>query len=337
MDERVELNGRQKAAVLCVTLGPENAAEVFKHLSEDVIEQLTVEMARTHDVEVKSTDVVLEEIVEAALARGYLAEGGRGYARDVLERAVGSDRADEILSKLAGAIEATPFDFLRRTPPDQIWEFLRHEHPQTIAVILANLPRTELAAKVLQEMPAEEQADAAARIALMGQTSPEVVKEVARVMRKKLDSIVQHEYAVAGGVKSLAEILNSADRTTERNILSHLNEENQELADEVRALLFVFEDILKLDDRSIQLILKEVETKDLALALRGASEEVVEKITGNLSERGGEMLKEEMEYMPPQKRTDVEAAQSKVVAVVRKLEDGGEIDIGRGGDDDLLM
>ena len=337
MDERVELNGRQKAAVLCVTLGPENAAEVFKHLSEDVIEQLTVEMARTHDVEVKSTDVVLEEIVEAALARGYLAEGGRGYARDVLERAVGSDRADEILSKLAGAIEATPFDFLRRTPPDQIWEFLRHEHPQTIAVIVANLPRTELAAKVLQEMPAEEQADAAARIALMGQTSPEVVKEVARVMRKKLDSIVQHEYAVAGGVKSLAEILNSADRTTERNILSHLNEENQELADEVRALLFVFEDILKLDDRSIQLILKEVETKDLALALRRASEEVVEKITGNLSERGGEMLKEEMEYMPPQKRTDVEAAQSKVVAVVRKLEDGGEIDIGRGGDDDLLM
>lgn len=337
MDERVDLSGRQKAAVLCVSLGPDNAAQVFKHLSEDVIEQLTVEMARTHDIESTTADVVLEEIVEAALARGYIAEGGRSYARDVLERAVGSARAEEILAKLAGAIEATPFDFLRRTPPDQIFEFLRHEHPQTIAVILANLPRTELAAKVLQVMPPEDQADVAARIALMGQTSPDVVKEVARVMRQKLDSIVQHEYAVAGGVKSLAEILNSSNRTTERNILSHLNEENQALADEVRALLFVFEDILKLDDRSIQMILKEVETKDLALALRGASSEVVDKITGNLSERGGEMLREEMEYMPPQRRKDVEEAQSKVVAVVRKLEDSGEIDIGRAGDDDDLL
>ncbi|MGI9658778.1 MAG: flagellar motor switch protein FliG, partial [Gaiellaceae bacterium] len=178
MDERVELNGRQKAAVLCVSLGPDNAAQIFKHLNDDVIEQLTVEMARTHDVEASRADIVLEEIVEAALARGYLAEGGRGYARDVLERAVGTARAEEILNKLAGAIEATPFDFLRRTPPDQIYEFLRHEHPQTVSVILANLPRMELAAKVLQVMPAELQADVAARIALMGQTSPDVVKEV---------------------------------------------------------------------------------------------------------------------------------------------------------------
>ena len=337
MDEGVALNGRQKAAVLCVSLGPENAAEIFKHLNDDVIEQLTVEMARTHDVEPTNADTVLEEIVESALARGYMAEGGRGYAREVLERAVGAARAEEILGKLAGAIEATPFDFLRRTPSDQIYEFLRHEHPQTVSVILANLPRTDLAAKVLQEMPAEQQADVAARIALMGQTSPDVVKEVARVMRQKLDSIVQHEYAAAGGVKSLADILGSADRTTERNILSHLNDENQALAEEVRALLFVFEDILQLEDRSIQLVLKDVETKDLALALRGASAEVVDKMTGNLSERGGDMLREEMEYMPPQRRTDVEAAQSKVVAVIRKLEDGGEIAIGRAGEDDLLM
>ena len=334
MDERVELNGRQKAAMLCVSLGPKNAAEIFKHLNEDVIEQLTVEMARTHDVEPTFADLVLEEIVESALAGGYIVEGGRAYAREVLELAVGHARAEQILRKLAGAIEATPFDFLRRTPSDQIYEFLRHEHPQTVSVILANLPGTDLAAKVLQEMPAEEQGDVAARIALMGQTSPGIVKEVARVTRQKLDSIVQHEYAATGGVTSLAEILNSADRTTERNILSHLNDENQALAEEVRALLFLFEDILQLDDRSIQLILKEVETKDLALALRGASAELVDKVTGNLSERGGEMLREEMEYMPPQLRTDIEAAQSKVVAVVRKLEDGGEIAIGRAGDDD---
>src|SRR5581483_1497186 len=287
------------------------------------IEKLTVEMARTTTVDAGAAERVLEEAVETAYARGYIAEGGITYAREVLERAVGAARASEILARLATVIEQTPFEFLRGTPPDQIYAFLRGEHPQTIALVIANLPTTELAAKVMQLITPVEQADVATRIALMGQTSPDVVKEVAKVMRQKLETVLQTEYAAAGGAPALAEILNSSDRGTERNILEHLAERDPELADEVRALLFVFEDILKLDDRAIQLVLKEVETRDVALALRGASDDVRDRLLANMSQRGAEMLREEMELMPPQQRRVVEEAQSKVVAVVRRLEESG--------------
>ena len=325
------LTGRRKAAMLCVALGPQGASQIFQHLPEEMIEQLTVEMSRTTTVDAAASESVLEEVVEAAYARGYIAEGGVAYAREVLERAVGSARAAEILSRLATVIEQTPFEFLRNTPPDQIFAFLRGEHPQMVALLIANMPTTELAAKVMQLLPPVEQADVAIRIALMGQTAPDIVKEIAHVMRQKLDSVAQHEYAAAGGVPALAQILNSSDRGTERNILEHLAERDAELAEEVRALLFVFEDVLKLDDRSIQLVLKEIDAKDLALALRGASDEVKERILANMSQRGGEMLAEEMEFMPPQRRKVVEEAQSKVVAVVRRLEESGAIFVSRGG------
>lgn len=325
------LTGRRKAAMLCVALGPQGAALVFQHLSQELIEKLTVEMARTSSVDAAASESVLEEVVETAYARGYVAEGGVAYARDVLERAVGSSRASEILARLATVIEQTPFEFLRGTPPDQIVAFVRGEHPQMIALVIANLPTTELAAKVMQQLPPVEQADVATRIALMGQTAPDVVKEIARVMREKLDSVLQQDYAAAGGVPALAQILNSADRGTERNILEHLAERDPELAEEVRALLFVFEDILKLDDRSIQLVLKEIDARDVALALRGASDEVKDRIMSNMSQRGAEMLAEEMEFMPPQRRKVVEEAQSKVVGSVRRLEESGAIFIAREG------
>ncbi|MFN8224898.1 MAG: flagellar motor switch protein FliG [Gaiellales bacterium] len=329
---------RSKAAILCVSLGPEVAAEIFKHLPDDIIEPLTVEMARTRNVDSTVAGDVLEEVVETAYARGYIAEGGVAYARDVLERAVGAAKASDILSRLAAAIETTPFEFLRRTHPDQVWAFLRNEHPQTIALVIANLHTHEFAAKVMKLIPNELQAEIAARIATMSQTSPEIVKEVARLVKLKLDAVVQHEYAVAGGVHALASILNAADRAVERNILEHLETSAPAVADEVRALLFVFEDILKLDDRSIQLVLKEVDAKDLALALRGASEEVAERILANMSQRGAEMLREEMEFMPPQRRPVIEEAQTKIVAAVRRLEDAGEILISRGeAADDLLL
>jgi flagellar motor switch protein FliG len=335
VDEGVStLSGRRKAALLLVSLGPDGAAQIFKHLDEDVIEQLTVEMARTPRFEPEMADSVMQEMVDIACARGYIAEGGVRYAREVLERAVGPARASEILARLATAIEATPFEFLRRTPPDQIATFLHGENPQTVALILANLPKAELSAKVMQLLPSEQQAEVATRIAVMGQTSPEVVKDVAHVMQRKLDSVLQHEYAAAGGVQALADILNSADRATERNILEHLAVHDPELADEVRSLLFVFEDLLKLDDRAVQLVLREVDAKELALALRGASEDVTEKVLTNMSERGAEMLREEMEYMPPQRRRVVEEAQSKVVAVVRRLEDEGQIILARAGGED---
>jgi flagellar motor switch protein FliG len=325
------LTGRRKAAMLCVALGPEGAAKIFQHLPEEMIEQLTVEMARTTSVDAAASESVLEEVVETAYARGYVAEGGVAYAREVLERAVGSARASEILSRLATVIEQTPFEFLRGTPADQIFAFLRGEHPQMVALAIANMPTTEIAAQVMQLLPPVEQADVAIRIALMGQTAPDIVKEIAHVMRQKLENVLQHEYAAAGGVPALAQILNSADRGTERNILEHLAEKDAELAEEVRALLFVFEDVLKLDDRSIQLVLKEIDAKDLALALRGASDEVKDRILSNMSQRGGEMLAEEMEFMPPQRRKIVEEAQSKVVGVVRRLEESGAIFVSRGG------
>jgi flagellar motor switch protein FliG len=335
---RSSIPGRRKAAMLCVSIGPEAAAEVFRHLPPELVESLTVEMARTPTVEPAHADRVLEEAIEAAYARGYIAEGGVAFAREVLERALGPAKASEVLSRLQTVIEQTPFEFLRGTPPDQLAAFLRGEHPQTVALVVANLPTNDLAANVLMMLPPEEQAEVALRIARMGQTPPDVVKDVARVLRQKVESVLQREYAAAGGAPALAQILNSSDRATERNVLERLGQTDAELADEVRSLLFVFEDILKLDDRSIQLVLKEIDAKDLALALRGASEEVQERIVSNMSQRAAEMLKEEMEYMPPQRRKVVEEAQSKVVAAVRKLEEAGSIVVARGsGDEDLVF
>jgi flagellar motor switch protein FliG len=328
------LSGKRKAAILCVSLGSSGAAEIFKHLPNEMIEQLTVEMAKTPSVEPEQAEFVLEEFVETSTARGYIAEGGLRYAREVLEQAVGRERAGEILSRLSAVIEVSPFDYLRSTPPDQIAAFLRNEHPQTIALVVAQLPTTALAAKVMEMLAPEQQADVAARIAMMGQTSPDVVKEVASVMEHKLETVLQREYAAAGGVRSLASILNSSNRATERNILDYLQTADEALADEVRMLLFVFEDILKLDDRAIQLVLREVDSKDLALAMRGTTQDVQDKILANMSQRGAEMLREEMEFMPPQRRRVVEEAQTKIVSVVRRLEDSGEIVIARGGGDE---
>ena len=326
--------------MLCVSLGPDAAAEVMRQLPQDMVELLTIEMARTPSVNGPVAEAVLQEVVETAHARGYISEGGIAYARDVLERAIGSARATDILARLATVIEVTPFEFLRGVPPDHISTFLRQEHPQTVALVIANLPTTDLAARVMQQIAPEQQANIATRIALMGKTSPDVVREVARVMRQKLESVTHQEYAAAGGVQALAGILNAVDRTTERNILERLADLDSELADEVRALLFVFEDVLKLDDRAIQLVLKEIDAKDLALALRGASPEVADRLMANMSQRAAEMLAEEIDVMPPQRRKVVEEAQSKVVAAVRRLEESGEIFVARGGalqDDDQVV
>jgi flagellar motor switch protein FliG len=327
------LTPRRKAAILAVSLGPTAAAELFKHLGEDTVEQLAIEMARLTDVSPEHAEAVHREVIDTAYAQGYMAEGGVKYAREVLERAVGKDRANEILDRIAVVIEATPFSFLRATPPEQIVNYLKNEHPQKVALVIANLPTPDLAARVMQQLPAETQADVALRIAVMGTTPPDVVKEIAAVMASKLETVVQQDYSVAGGIKSLAQILNQADRPTERNILEHLTATNPELAEEVRGLLFVFEDILKLDDRSIQLILREADQKDLALALRGVADDVKDRILANMSERGAQMLVEEMQFQPPQRKRDIEEAQGRVVAIVRKLEEAGAVVLSRSEED----
>jgi flagellar motor switch protein FliG len=329
------LAGRQKAAILLVSLGPERAAQVFGHLKDDEIEALSLDMAKLSQVPAELSYEVIGELVETCLAQAYLAEGGVDYAREVLERAVGPDRARQIVGRLSAAIERRPFEFLRRTPPEQIHAFIRNEAPQTVALVIANLS-TDLAAQVLALLEPEEQAEVAMRIGTMRETSPEVIEAVESVLRQRLSNVVSQDYAIAGGVQSLAEILNSTDRGTERNVLDSLAQVDAELAEEVRMLLFTFEDIIKLDDRSIQLVLKEVDSKDLAVALRGVGTDVQERIFHNMSERGGEMLSEEMEFMPAQKRAVVEEAQGRIVAVVRRLEEAGGIVITRGNDDEML-
>ena len=329
---RSSVKGRMKAAILLVSLGADRAAEVFARLRDEEIETLSLEMAKLHYLEPGIADSVLNELAATVEAHDSLDAGGVDYARDVLERALGNDRAAEIIGRLSSVIEKRPFEFLRRTPAEQVITFLRNESPQTMALVIANL-HTTLASQVLSNLPENEQPEIALRIARMAETSPDVVRQVEAVMRQKLANVVQQEYSAAGGIKSLADILNHSDRSTERNVLDSITEVDESLGAEVRRLLFVFEDIVKLDDRSIQLILREADQKDLALALRGVSEEVKQRILANMSERGAQMLLEEMEFQPPQRKRDIEEAQGRVVLIVRRLEEAGAVVLSRGEED----
>jgi flagellar motor switch protein FliG len=324
------LRGAQKAAALLVAIGEQRAGEIFRFLGDSEVEALSLELAKAQKIPTEICRDVITEAVESVLAEDYLAEGGVDYARSVLMRSLGEDRADEIIGRLAATIERRPFEFLRRTPAEQIVVFLRNESPQTQALVISNL-HTTLAAQVLAGIEPEEQANVALRVAMMGETRPDVVRQVESVMRSRLSAVGAQEYAAAGGVKSLADILNHSDRSTERNVLDELAKADGELAEEIRMLLFTFEDVVKLDDRSIQMVLKEVDQKDLAIALRGVSDDVRDRIFKNMSERGAEMLKEEIDFQPPQRKRVVEEAQSRIVGIVRRLEETGAIVISRGG------
>ena len=330
------ITGRRKAAILAISLGPERAAEVFKHLKQDEQDELVLEIAALNGVDAAERDEVMEEFYHSHLAQDYIAEGGLDYAREVLERALGDTKALEIIGRLSSFVQVAPFEFLRRTDPAQITNFIQHEHPQTIALILAYLP-SEIASSILIGLPERMQADVAMRIAVMDRTQPDVIRQVEQVMERKLSSILNQDFTTAGGVKSLVEMLNLVDRTTERHILESLDETSPELAEEVRKLMFVFEDIMLLDDRSIQQLMKEVESKEVALALKGTSEEVQEKIFKNMSQRASAMMREDMAYMGPQRRKSIEEAQQKIVGIVRRLEEAGKIIIARGGGDDELV
>ncbi|MCW2971741.1 MAG: flagellar motor switch protein FliG [Thermoleophilia bacterium] len=332
----VPRTGKRKAAILAISLGPERAAEIFKHLRQDEQDELVLEIAGLNGIDSAERDEVMEEFYHSHLAQDYIAEGGLDYARDVLERALGGAKAMEIIGRLSSFVQVAPFEFLRRTDPAQITNFIQHEHPQTIALILAYLP-AEVASGILTGLPERMQSDVAMRIAVMDRTQPEVIRQVEAVMERKLSSILNQDFTTAGGVLSLVDMLNLVDRTTERHILESLDETSPELAEEVRKLMFVFEDVLLLDDRSIQQLLKELEVKELALALKGTSEDVQEKVYANMSQRAGTMLKEDIAYMGPQRRRSIEEAQQKIVSVVRRLEESGKIVIARGGGDDELV
>jgi len=327
------LTGARKAAVLMAALGSERAASLIQLLGEEEIESLSREMARLSSVGAETTASIFTELTAGAGGSGGgSVSGGLEFAHEVIERALGAERAADILGRLSSS-ESRPFEFLRRIPPERIAALLRCESPQTVALILASL-HANLAAGVLSRLPETEQPDVALRIARMGEASTPVIRKVEELIRHKLGEDAEEEYATAGGAKALAGILNHADRSLERNVLDNLAGTDKELADEVRGMLFVFEDIVKLDERAVQQVLREVDQKDLVLALRGAPENVMEVMLGNMSERGAEMLKEEMEIQPPQRKRDIDAAQSRVVATVRNLEEAGTIVIATGGDGD---
>ena len=331
-----QFSGVQKAAILLIALGPEKSATIFKHLKEDEIEELTLEIANTRSVDPQTKEAVLNEFYQVCLAQQYIAEGGIGYAKELLEKALGDDRAQDVISRLTASLQVRPFEFVRKTDPSQLLNFIQDEHPQTIAMILSYLSPTQ-ASLVLGALPLEKQSDVARRIAIMDRTSPDVIKEVERVLERKLASLVNQDYTIVGGVDAIVSILNSVDRGTEKHIMETLEIEEPELADEIRKKMFVFEDILLLNDRAIQRVLRDVENSDLAVALKSAKEEVQNVIFKNLSTRLAAMIKEDIEFMGPVRMKDVEEAQQKIVGVIRKLEDAGEIVISRGGGDDIVV
>lgn len=330
------ISGLQKAAILLIVLGPERSANIFKHLKEEEIEELTLEIANTRSVTPQVKEDILNEFYEVCLAQQYIAEGGITYAKELLEKALGNEKAMDVIGKLTASLQVKPFEFVRKTDASQLLNFIQDEHPQTIALILSYLSAGQ-SAMIISALPPEKQADVAKRIAVMDRTSPDVIKEVEKVLESKLSNLVNQDYTIIGGVDAVVEILNTVDRGTEKHIMETLEIEEPELADKIRKKMFVFEDILLLDDRAIQQVLRNVDNNDLAIALKNANEQVQTAIFDNMSKRLAVMIKEDMEFMGPVRMKDVEEAQQKIVNIIRKLEDSGEIIISRGGGDEIVV
>lgn len=335
-NKKGKMSGKTKAAILLIALGPERSALLFNHMHDDEIEELTLEIANVNRISPEERAEVLEEFYQVCLAQEFISEGGINYAKEVLEKAMGSQKALEIINKLTSSLQVKPFDFVKKTDATQLLNFIQNEHPQTLALILSYLNPSQ-SAQVLSALPQEKQADVAQRIATMESTSPEVIKEVEMVLERKLSSMVTQDYSATGGIQCIVDILNSVDRGTEKYILETLEIQNAELVEEIRKKMFVFEDIVNLDSVGIQRFIREVENTELAVALKGATDEVKEMIFANMSKRMAEMLKEDMDFMGPVRLRDVEEAQQKIVNIIRKLEDANEIIIARGGGDELIV
>jgi flagellar motor switch protein FliG len=332
------LSSRQKAALFCIQIGAEKSARLLKHMRDDEIELLTVEIARARKEPGEVCEDVMQEFVEMATAEKYIRAGGIDYARELLQKALGTQRAAEILERLTASLSRRPFDSVRQTDPAQLAGFLQNEHPQTVAVVLAHLQPTQ-AAGVISALPPERQADMIRRVSEIDRTSPEMLREVERVLERKLSALMTQETGTAvGGVSWAVNVLNAIDRTTERNILENLSMFHPDLAGEIKQQMFLFEDIVKLDNRALQRVLREVDmSKDMPLALKGAKDEVWQKVTANVSARVAEGLKESVQYLGPVRIRDVEEAQTRIINMVRALEERGEIQVARGGETDEFI
>ncbi len=314
-------------------LGPQNASKILATLNDEEVDKMTLELSSlgTVDTELKAT--VLDEFYQMAVAKQYVAQGGLDFAKELLERSFGSERAFDILNRLQASLQEVPFQFLKRADPTQVSTFIQDEHPQTIALIVAHLD-PGMGALILSSLAPDVQSDVILRIATMDRTAPEIVREVERVIERKMAAVFTGGFTFAGGVKSVAEILNRVERTSEKAIMADLEDRDPELADEIARLMFTFEDMIHVDDAGIQRALREIESKDLALALKGSNEDLKAKVFRNMSARAAEMIKEEIEFMGPVRMKNVEEAQQKIVAILRRLEESGELIVsGRGGGD----
>lgn len=336
LNKKTNLTGRQKAAVFLIAVGSEVSSEIFKHLREDEIEQITFEIARLDKITPEDKEKVLVEFNELMMAQEFISNGGIDFARGLLEKALGNQKAIDIINRLTSSLQVRPFDFIRRTDPQHLLNFIQNEHPQTIALILSYLD-PQKASNILSNLPHTIQAEVAKRIATMDRVSSDVLREVERVSERKLSTLASEDYTSAGGIDSVVEILNLVDRGTEKTIIEALEEEDPELAEEIKKRMFVFEDIVLLDDRAIQKVMREVDNSDLAKALKSVDTEVQEKIFKNMSKRAANLLREDMDFMGPIRIKDVEDAQQKIVNIIRKLEDAGEIVVARAGEDELVM
>lgn len=332
MSKLQQLTGKEKAAILLITLGPQKSAEIFKHLNDEEIEELTLEIANIRMVSPEEKEKVLEDFYQLCLAQEYISEGGINYAKDVLERALGSQKAIDIINKLTASLQVRPFEFIRKADPNQLLNYIQNEHPQTIALILSYLKPSQ-AGQILSNLPQDKQAEVARRIAIMDRTSPDIIKEIERVLENKFSNLVTQDYTSVGGIETIVSILNTVDRGTEKHIMEELEIKDAELSEEIRKRMFVFEDIVTLDSRSIQRIIREIDNNQWAIALKSASEEVKQVIFANMSKRLAEMIKEDMEFMGPVRLKDIEEAQQNIVNIIRKLEEEGEIVTPRGGDE----
>lgn len=330
-----QFSGKEKAAILLIALGPEKSAEIFKYLSEDEMEELTLQIANMRMVSSDEKQQIIEDFYQIALAQEYISEGGINYARDVLERALGPDKAVDIINKLTSSLHVRPFEFIRKADPNQLLNYIQNEHPQTIALILSYL-QAHQSAQILSSLSQEKQGEVTRRIATMDRTSPEVVKEIEKVLETKFSNILSQDFTSTGGIQSVVDILNSVDRGTEKFIMEELDIRDAELSEEIRRRMFVFEDIVSLDNRSIQRVIREIDNAQWAIALKSASEEVKEVIFTNMSKRLVEMIKEDIEFMGPVRIRDIEEAQQNIVNTIRKLEEDGEIITPRGGDEIIV-
>ncbi|MTI69486.1 MAG: flagellar motor switch protein FliG [Firmicutes bacterium] len=337
MASRKKITGVQKAAIIMITLGPDISSSILKKLPDKVIRNITYEIANIDQVKPEVRNKILEEFMDMNEARNYISQGGLEYARNVLTKALGNKRAKEIIDTVSEVTQQRrPFQIARKTDAQQLLNTIMNEHPQTIALILCYL-QPDKAASILSGLPEELQTEVADRIATMSRTSPLVIEQVEKILEKKLSSVVGEDLASLGGVSSLVDILNQVDRGTEKVILEELEKDKPDLADEVRNSMFVFEDIILLDNTSIQRVIREVENSDLALALKGASEDVSDIVFKNVSKRAGENLKDDIEFMGPVRLVEVEQAQQKIVGIIRRLEEAGEIIVARGGDDGIVL